>query len=378
MQTKDETKYVNLEVLKTLKTRKEYTYKGLCDDGLFKNGYKTGNTKKAQIEELKQFADLTIKSGKIKFSKFYETRQLPQIINNEFNENMNTLLLKYTSDMLAIERDNGNTKYTKAGNEYYEILATPNQLMGYLNLVNEVNFNNKPDIVAESLKTDIGVTKDVMNNIQQNNYRSIQSALFRLDNESYLTSIKTYIGVYKDGDEYIHVALDDLEIADIKLIERKILDETKCKNIGEVINNRDLLPIYHKHMKPTLYKLGYNYVYRGFKISGTVEALERGISQRKVKDARIFINKEATQRAHDRLISRYEKVKKKLSTLEEFIQEQADIMDLWSEEEQVKMINDDLSITQKCILKDNYLDDGHKVIDVVMSSKSRKKIKSVE
>ncbi len=378
MQTNDETKYVNLEVLKTLKTRKEYTYKGLCDDGLFKNGYKTGNTKKAQIEELKQFADLTIKSGKIKFSKFYETRQLPQIINNEFNENMNTLLLKYTSDMLAIERDNGNTKYTKAGNEYYEILATPNQLMGYLNLVNEVNFNNKPDIVAESLKTDIGVTKDVMNNIQQNNYRSIQSALFRLDNESYLTSIKTYIGVYKDGDEYIHVALDDLEIADIKLIERKILDETKCKNIGEVINNRDLLPIYHKHMKPTLYKLGYNYVYRGFKISGTVEALERGISQRKVKDARIFINKEATQRAHDRLISRYEKVKKKLSTLEEFIQEQADIMDLWSEEEQVKMINDDLSITQKCILKDNYLDDGHKVIDVVMSSKSRKKIKSVE
>lgn len=378
MQTKDEMKYVNLEVLKTLKTRKEYTYKGLCDDGLFKNGYKTGNTKKAQIEELKQFADLTIKSGKIKFSKFYETRQLPQIINNEFNENMNTLLLKYTSDMLAIERDNGNTKYTKAGNEYYEILATPNQLMGYLNLVNEVNFNNKPDIVAESLKTDIGVTKDVMNNIQQNNYRSIQSALFRLDNESYLTSIKTYIGVYKDGDEYIHVALDDLEIADIKLIERKILDETKCKNIGEVINNRDLLPIYHKHMKPTLYKLGYNYVYRGFKISGTVEALERGISQRKVKDARIFINKEATQRAHDRLILRYEKVKKKLSTLEEFIQEQADIMDLWSEEEQVKMINDDLSITQKCILKDNYLDDGHKVIDVVMSSKSRKKIKSVE
>lgn len=378
MNTKDEiTKYVNEEVLKTLKTRKEYTYKGLCDIGLFKNGAKTGNTKKAQIEELKEFAKFTTKNGKIKFSKFYETRQLSQIINNEFNENMNTLLLKYTSDMLAIERDNGNTKYTKAGNEYYEILATPNQLMGYLNIVNEVNFNNKPKIVAESLKTDIGVTKDVMNNIQQNNYRSIQSALFRLDNESYLSSNKTYIGVYKDGDEYIHVGLDDLEIADIKLSECDILDETKCKNIGEVINNKDLLPIYHKHMQPTLSKLGYNYVYRGFKISGTVEALERGISQRKVKEARIFINKEATQRAHDRIIARREKVMKQIGSIEEFWeQEYSDISDLWNEKEKQIINMKDLSITQKCLYKDNYLHDGHKVIDVVMSSKTRKKIKS--
>lgn len=57
---------INVELLDLL-GEGEYTYKELCDMNIFVDGAKTGNTKKAQITDLKQYFEIddTSKRGKI-------------------------------------------------------------------------------------------------------------------------------------------------------------------------------------------------------------------------------------------------------------------------------------------------------------------------
>ena len=57
---------INVELLDLIEEG-EYTYKELCDMNIFIDGAKTGNTKKAQITDLKQYFEIddTSKRGKI-------------------------------------------------------------------------------------------------------------------------------------------------------------------------------------------------------------------------------------------------------------------------------------------------------------------------
>lgn len=88
---------INLEVLRTLIIlNKEYTYKELCDMGLFYDGYKGGKAKELQIDDLKRFCNVDKDKTKYTISEIYE-KPIEKIdmrgSKGKYSDNIQELLL---------------------------------------------------------------------------------------------------------------------------------------------------------------------------------------------------------------------------------------------------------------------------------------------
>lgn len=98
-----EKNYVNFEILRTLKIMYPYTYKQLCDLGLFTDGYKGGKVKELQKEDLKRFCNVEKNGTKFTISEIYE-EPIEKIdmrgSNGKYSDNIQELLLLalYKSD----------------------------------------------------------------------------------------------------------------------------------------------------------------------------------------------------------------------------------------------------------------------------------------
>lgn len=391
MNTKDETtKYVNVEVSKTLKTRKEYTYKGLCDNGLFKNGYtKSPTIKKAQFNELAEFAKFTNNRGRIKFSKFYEEVNLVKPINSEVLMNLEAVILDKLAKDVAVFEDDGDYTLMKDGDKLFTMVVTPKQLYGYCNLVCRCNYGLKPREIAEQLEEDLGIVRDAMMNGEQILNNDIKRALLDLNKRRYMNVDYRPILVVKDVkidengkeyDVYSHEPASDLDRDYLLKAEKKVLSKLDCIYLKDALLNHKAT--FNSLMKQTLDDLGAEAYYYGYRVSTTKDILEEVLPKYKLQSSRAILNKEYVNKMYKSIQTKHINALKGIDEANEeadndfFEAINSDdqlILDLYQDLHE-ELVSKKVSVTRKNRVKDNYIERATNVTNVVYNSRTRRKL----
>lgn len=270
MSTKDETKYVNVEVMKGI-ANGTYKYIELCNMNLFKNGYKTGGSvKKAQIDELKLYRDVKPLKGKIILGDIFDTKKV-EISSGLLRGDIQLLVL----DLLS-------------KNEDYHIDLPITKLMFELDLVNQSYINgydyekkyNNSNILDKYRKF---VVDDTYNNIYSKGKRAVIEALDDLQDQSiinwqmackvakydYMRMDNGMLCFDQDGKpikngELIYDYATPLERKHIINAEKKIMGEMNVKNKHFFNINHDARNKFRTRVKKLLDQYDihhYYYVY---------------------------------------------------------------------------------------------------------------------
>lgn len=153
---------INLEVLKILEVNKEYTYKELCDLGLF-NKYFTGlcNGKKNQFKALDVYCKLVKKSrGKYFIKEMYSKMQISDKLSSSSNQNHIQLLV--LDELVKADKNN--------------IVITARDLMFRCGMINN-NYCCKDIDIAYTLNKDIDIVDNVLSLTDNKNRGYIKRGL---------------------------------------------------------------------------------------------------------------------------------------------------------------------------------------------------------
>ena len=357
---------INKNVTQTI-IKGEYTYKQLCEIGVFIDGAKTGNTKKAQITDLKQYLDMDTESkkGKIIVKGIYEEKKI---------KFMNSELISYIQ-MIIIDN--------LIKNEGNKMIATTKDLVNMCGMVND-KFDNSYNDISYSTNVDLGIVYDVMNGITSTNSRNIYRALNDLQNKGSILFrqqifvIKKEYDIKHDMDIYISVEPNDYEYEQIIIYQNEVMELLKIDDMSSLFHGKNASSFskYKKEINIRLKELGYESMFWAYKINYSSKVLEKVLSKRKYQDIKSQINKQVLERIFKSIDNKMIDIDKEIDNIIKNTNEKDKVcLELYTDGETSNIVYKYISSKKKLRAKDNYNDDSKKVAKAVVDSKSRIVIK---
>lgn len=362
---------VNSELAIKLKNG-TYTYKQLCDIGVFFKYYPGGgNSKKIQLEELMLYRDINMsKGGKIIMGNIYKEKKI-DFMKSDFMKYIQCMIIdKLVIDMKTLEeREN----YKDFG-----VITTTKILIKHCNMVND-NYFNKPSTISKSIGVDLAIVWDVMNGISSFNSRIIYRTLKDLQDQSLILVNSTPICISNEimaNGEYRneHVIPSISEKSYIIDCQKKVLENLGLFRVSQAICSVKYKKKFIEGMQSCMDELGFESYYWGYEIIYKKESLEKELSKRKVKELKAKINHELVDRLCNNIDDKKNKAIKEEEIKECIKNSESQLLGLCTDNEVDNMISKSLSYSKKARLGEKYVMDGKIVVKRLISSKTRTKI----
>lgn len=357
---------INLDVLKTLKLNKEYSYKELCDIGLFDRYYTSKcNGKEGQLKELSiycKYSKLRKPRGKYVIKEIYAQMKIINQLSQSCLQNDIQLLVL---DKLA--KADGNN-----------IIITTGALMDDCGMVNK-NYFFKIEDISYTLNIQEDIVADVLCLTNNTNRGYISRALASLKNQGiilleYMLFVNEKVFKEHNGDGTPKIdGIFELkerpatqEEKDIFIDSQKeTMEEMSIDNLKELykLKNTPLKLAFYKRLNSKLKRYGIYSSFFAYNITSSKRFVIKELGKRKAMELKSNLNKSI-------LDSIYSTIETKAIDVEsKFIEELGEYV--------IQMYDDVIEkekIEEGIRAKDNYIEDGKEVARTVISSKTRKQI----
>ena len=274
---------INVELLDLL-GEGEYTYKELCDMNIFVDGAKTGNTKKAQITDLKQYFEIddTSKRGKIIIlykKEKKEEKKFTRIRSGKYSEDIQELLIK--------------TLYESKDNKVNWSINTILEKVSMIN-ADYIKYRKDMDKLSKEMEIDKAYVQDFYSYHHKGLRKKVETALNNLRKRSLLMWSKVVmVDLWEVEIVYSEMgtpAIDENgqvickknkvfrkatenECRIILKSEKSALNKLKCKDTGEVVA-KGLWKEYDELVYNNLKKTGISFYYSSYEIIFNPEDLK--------------------------------------------------------------------------------------------------------
>mgnify|MGYP003158494666 CR=1 FL=1 len=270
---------VNQKQLKQLEVGQAYSYKNLCDMGVFDKYYNSGNSKKAQLTELSTYCEYEKAGSKYKIIQVFDKPivLIDENINmekNEYRENVQLLVLNRLNELEAFG---------------YHMTESPIKICEEISLVNQ-NFRKTKNALHENNQYELefiakqygeNVTPKtldlVINNIQRMVIPILKGALEALESEGTITfETKWKCCKFIDGKKTMCYCTK--EEKDLMMnTEDKVKKELGVESKSEFVKNPKLKAEFDKKCKEVYINHGILYFYKAWDIQATKSTIESGI-----------------------------------------------------------------------------------------------------
>lgn len=281
-------------------TNGEYTYKQLCDYGIFIDGAKTGNTKIAQISDLKQYFEIDSKSkrGKIIIQskkKEMEVKKFTRVRTGKYSESIQELLLKE----LYKTQDN-------------RVSWSLNTILEKVSMINPdyISYRGNMEELAKEIKIDEIYIRDFYSYYHKNLRIKVETTLNNLNKKNLITWSKVMIinlwekeniykkdgeplldnhgnNVYRQKEVFRRAREDESKI--IEESEKIALAQLKCKNKGQIIRD-GLWKEYDELVYNELKKVGIRFYYNAYEIEFSRSQLEDEVLISDFRETSVRVN----------------------------------------------------------------------------------------
>lgn len=289
---------INTKVIEKLKER-EYTYKQLCEMGLFIEGVKTGNAKKAQLTDLEQHFEIDTKSKRGKIVILYkkeeiEEKKFTRIRSGKYSDDIQELLIR-------VLFDSKESKVTWSINTILEKVSMINS--------DYIKYRKDMDKLSDEMEFDKAYVQDFYSYHHRGLRNKVETALSNLRKRSLVIWSKVIMvdlleveivysdmgtpAIDEDGQvicvkRRVFKRATDNECRVILKSEKKALNRLECENKSDVVK-KGLWKKYDELVYNELKKTGIRFYYSAYEIVFNPKDIEEevvgefGVSNTKTK-----------------------------------------------------------------------------------------------
>lgn len=305
-------KYVNETVLKTLKEgpkSHKYTYKELCELGVFSEYVKGGNVRKAQMDELRSCCEIVEQGGRGKYviKNFYDT-PINLIASGMYQEDIQPLILNMLAKSLEQQQSDNSIIKEEGDYKSIQIIETPTDLAIKIGMVNE-NFKkinhafhngdiNSMEALAKRFGNNVSIScvLFVLGSVKELISKNLLSALKSMERRTMIAFEIRYRVAKKTQDgNIIYEFANEEEIDFMEKCMRETCRELYISGEDELMyRSPNKKKDYERILKSKYAERNIEYFYKVYSIHSSDETVKRGmkriLSERKEKEIKNSLN----------------------------------------------------------------------------------------